>query len=645
MNRDVFEELVVVKRSGQRVNFNSYKIAVAIKNAFDAVPAKYDEKNINKVYEDVLKHIELNYKSRRTINVEDIQDIIENELKKQKYLDIYDEFSQYRKKRAESRQAFTIKQQHKFAKAMEKIKEDNLLGTDNSLKPGQILQEYGNTVLNEFVKSYIVDNKYLRMYEEGNIYINSVSNASLGRFMDVNLIINNKLECSNSLNELLKYLFDCIDEVDGEIHISAIDKLLSKCVYKKFRLLLIEYINNYLDVVGFNNYINMDVLTNVVNKSDYINLYDNLSNLALNERVKNIFDKAYNDSLEKIKNELYSEMSCFIFSLNDCKRKFSFSLSVGYSSIENLISNILIKIIENNERFDYVSLIYKVKTIDDNNLNNIFELIQKNKNNALENCNLVENDDYEYFSNGIRIYDNYNDTNYSNGRMIVSKTSINMARIGLIYANKSRKEFYSGLEEMVELVKNELLLMFEIIGNKSKENYQVLFDDNIVTDEKLESGGKIRKVIKNSNLLIGLVGLKECIEVLEEDNDKQYKLLCDILEFLNKKCQTFREETKLNFYLFEPNDDNSRKYFMGLDKSIYGIKKGITDKDEYDLVINSKCLKNDYERIGKVLNNLSGGNIMIKEINNHLTYKKFVIYLQDIIDNKIGFVSFRRNTG
>ena len=33
---EVLENLIVVKRSGQRVNFNSVKIAVAIKHAFDS---------------------------------------------------------------------------------------------------------------------------------------------------------------------------------------------------------------------------------------------------------------------------------------------------------------------------------------------------------------------------------------------------------------------------------------------------------------------------------------------------------------------------------------------------------------------------------------------------------------------------------
>ena len=47
-----FEDLIVVKRSGQRVEFNSLKIAVAIKNAFDSTPSNYSNNDINKVYEE-----------------------------------------------------------------------------------------------------------------------------------------------------------------------------------------------------------------------------------------------------------------------------------------------------------------------------------------------------------------------------------------------------------------------------------------------------------------------------------------------------------------------------------------------------------------------------------------------------------------
>ena len=82
MERDFFNNIVVVKRSGQRVAFNPTKVAIAIKKGFDSVYEEYDEKNVNKVKEKVLDVIEKEYKDRKTIGVEDVQDVIEGVLKK-----------------------------------------------------------------------------------------------------------------------------------------------------------------------------------------------------------------------------------------------------------------------------------------------------------------------------------------------------------------------------------------------------------------------------------------------------------------------------------------------------------------------------------------------------------------------------------
>ena len=44
MEKEFFNDIVVVKRSGQRVNFNPTKVAIAIKKGFDSVYEDYDEK-------------------------------------------------------------------------------------------------------------------------------------------------------------------------------------------------------------------------------------------------------------------------------------------------------------------------------------------------------------------------------------------------------------------------------------------------------------------------------------------------------------------------------------------------------------------------------------------------------------------------
>ena len=91
MWNEVLEDLIVVKRSGQRVDFNASKIAIAIKKSYESVYENVNEKDVYKVFEKVLTYINDNYKERKTISVEDIQDIIENILQKENE-DVYNSF-------------------------------------------------------------------------------------------------------------------------------------------------------------------------------------------------------------------------------------------------------------------------------------------------------------------------------------------------------------------------------------------------------------------------------------------------------------------------------------------------------------------------------------------------------------------------
>ena len=127
---DIFATLQVVKRNGKKVEFNPTKIAFAIKKGFDDVIektmdeetgiAKYSEKDMQKVYHDVLGRIETDYQDKDKIKIEEIQDLIETSLKANKYVDVYESFSSYRERRAQSREAFTEdKRSHKFLKTLE----------------------------------------------------------------------------------------------------------------------------------------------------------------------------------------------------------------------------------------------------------------------------------------------------------------------------------------------------------------------------------------------------------------------------------------------------------------------------------------------------------------------------------------------
>ena len=178
MKDDVLNEIVVVKRSGQRVPFNGTKIAIAIKKGYDSVYEHYDEKLVNKVYEKVLKAITKDYQDRKTIGIEEIQDIIEKTLKVADET-VYKSFSEYRERRAASRDAFVVKQQHKFVKAIESLglksaKEENSKRENANVDgdgPMGTMLHFGSTVSKEFAKAYLMDAKYARAHDDGTIHI------------------------------------------------------------------------------------------------------------------------------------------------------------------------------------------------------------------------------------------------------------------------------------------------------------------------------------------------------------------------------------------------------------------------------------------------------------------------------------------
>lgn len=105
------ETLEVVKRNGKKVPFDGTKIALAIKKGFDSVlidedERKYNVKDIQKVYQAVIKKIAKEYLPTGKIKIEEVQDLIEDNLKKYDYIDVYESFSDYRQRRATARIAF-----------------------------------------------------------------------------------------------------------------------------------------------------------------------------------------------------------------------------------------------------------------------------------------------------------------------------------------------------------------------------------------------------------------------------------------------------------------------------------------------------------------------------------------------------------
>ena len=200
-NNDFFENLKVVKRNGKKVDFDGAKIALAIKKGFDNIVLpddadlevetgkEYTEKDMQKVYQAVINRIEKEFKDEEKIKIEQIQDLIEVELQKKGYLDVFLSFKEYRERRAQSREMFfDDKKKHKFLKTLEGLglksaheddtKRENA-NVDGDTAMGTMLQ-YGSTVSKEFAKSYLMKKKFSDAHDDGDIHIHDLDFMPMG---------------------------------------------------------------------------------------------------------------------------------------------------------------------------------------------------------------------------------------------------------------------------------------------------------------------------------------------------------------------------------------------------------------------------------------------------------------------------------
>ena len=166
------ETIEVVKRNGKKVEFDGTKVALAIKKGFDSIliddEKKYNEKDIQKIYQAVIKKIAKEYLSVGKIKIEEIQDLIEDSLKKYGYDDVYESFSEYRQRRAAARIAFRDdKVQAKLQKSIEGLglksaneedsKRENA-NIDGNSAMGTMLQ-FGSTISRVFTETYLMKKK------------------------------------------------------------------------------------------------------------------------------------------------------------------------------------------------------------------------------------------------------------------------------------------------------------------------------------------------------------------------------------------------------------------------------------------------------------------------------------------------------
>ena len=640
----------VIKRNGKKVNFDASKIAISIQKEFDSIEGKYNETDVQNVFQSVLKRIKKDYVDKDKIKIEEIQNLIEEELKNKKYDDVYESTKNYRERRNQSRLLFVEeKKMHKFLKTLESLglksaheedaKRENA-NVDGDTAMGTMLQ-YGSTVSKEFAKSYLMKKKFADAHDSGDIHIHDLDFMPMGTTtclqIDLNKLFKNGFSTGHGFirepNDIMSYsalAAIAIQANQNDQHggqaIPAFDYYLAPGVLKTYKKQLKQTMYDLLDYSGFLTFINFDKFVEKINKLNSVEFDESdFDKLCKNsDEVKRIVKISKEKALQKTDRITYQAMEAFIHNLNTMHSRAG--AQVPFSSINfgtdtsaegrMIIKNYLLALdagLGHNETPIFPISIFKVKegvnyNQEDKNYD-LFKLAcEVSAKRLFPNFSFIDSPfNLEYYKEGdyntevgymgcrTRVLANVADKDkcVTAGRGNLSFTSINLPRLGIKHgiATKERKVadmegFYKELDELLELVKDQLLERFEIQCNKRVYNFPFLIGEGLWLDsEKLKPTDKLRRVLKHGTLTVGFIGLAECLKALigkhHGESEEAQKLGLEIIGHMKDKMDEYALKYNLNFGVIATPAEGLSGRFTRIDKAIYGNLKGITDREYY----------------------------------------------------------------
>lgn len=629
--REELSDIVVIKRDGKRVKFDSTKIAVAIKKGFDAVDSEYTLSDINKVFHDVIDVIKDGNFDK--IKIEQIQDIIEEIMNQNGYMDIAKAYAEYREKRAQSRELFfDEKKKHKFLKALENIGLDSKNGTADEYDFDSInnrLIEYGEIVSEKFATAYIMKKKFSELHDNGDIYIKNIKYYPFGTTENCQINLEKLFQngfstkrCSmRAPQSIVSYSMLALVAITnnqrdqfGEQSIPAFDYYMAPGVLKTFKKEFKQTIYDILDYTDFDKFIALNGIEREIEKITSIDFDISIfyKFTRESEQLKRMFRIVYEKAMKKTNKQVYQSMEGFVHDLNSICSECLTTINIGTdtSAEGRIISYNLLRTISEglgeNRRAISPKVVFKVKkgiNLEKNDANyDLFsqacEVVKVADNISFsfldsdintENYKIGDfNTEVAYFENGTRIIDNFvdEDRRISSGRGVIASTVLNLPRIAL-RCDGSFENFMDELEKKLDILKDQLIESYEIQSNKKVKSFPFLMKEHVWIDsERFEDENmKIKKALKHGLLQISFTGLNEALIVLNgkshAESTKSQELGMEIVRFIANKSNEYVNKYNLNFVVSGNENDEISQSFVEIDRVLFGKIKNVTDKDRY----------------------------------------------------------------
>ena len=614
----------VTKRDGRIMEFNKERIVDAIVKAMMQTSSGVDIDLANKIALSIEKGLE----NKEQVTVYEIQDLVEKKLMGSSRKEVATAYITYRYNRDVARKSKT---REVF---LDIISAKSNLNSNKNIKPlintpAIIMTKFAAEVAKPYVDNFLLTKEARVAEREGYILINNKEYYLTKSLNSFNLSLENVNEEEyENIEAILNFIYSTInelkDELDGSISIPAFDYYLAPYIRKTF--------NEELEKIAED----FNIEINCTNDLEYI--YCLVKDLP---QEKRIIQLAINRTIKRVECSLKNFIKNIVSLQKEKRINFCFiNLGTDTSNEGRCVISKFIKVIQEEFTYDkefLPKIIWKKKKgvnylSQDKNFD-LFEMLVNltkeqysvsylnldmplNYNEKWKDSNLKR----WYYECAVldssRVFEDVCGKDTSIGRGVLSSIGIDLPKIamesfGLVkqalnldteiseklseeFKGELKKKFMDELEKYTKIVLQQLVERFKFQASATKFHFPTLMSGLWMESDSLNSDETIENVIKHGTLNIGVLGLAECLIVLDGkhhgESEEAMKLGIEIINEINNLLDEFSDKYKLNFTLSSQEDVEGK--FIEKDRVTYGIIDRVTDSEFYT---SGTALPKDYE--------------------------------------------------
>lgn len=166
--------------------------------------------------------------------------------------------------------------------------------------------------------------------------------------------------------------------------------------------------------------------------------------------------------------------------------------------------------------------------------------------------------------------------------MEVKTKNVDLVDGGYVDKQLDVEDFIKLLDQKIHEAKDMLLERFEWICSQSPDSAKFMYENGLMEGYVPEEG--IRSALKHGTLAVGQIGLAETLQILigKDHTEPEGMELAKRIEGLFKqRCAEFKEQYKLNFGVYYSPAENLCYTSMQKFKDKYGIIPNVSDKDYF----------------------------------------------------------------